>query len=266
MKFKLLTIATLGAFLSNQAVAESLWPILETTTCSPVMTLSLGPAWTAGAETETFYLQPDIAKTYKVNRTPRSFGTGELFLGWQVPIKPSLLGQVGIAVAGGLDAPLAGNIWEDADSAFNNYTYKYKVNHGHVALKAKLLTDTNTLVQPYISGSVGAGINKSSNFSISPLIFQEVPAPLFTTGTSRALAYTLGIGIQTSYDTHWQAGVGYEFANWGHMNLGRANGQTMSTGLMSDHLYTHELQFSLTYVFLDEDTRSNARDYREYSK
>ena len=255
MKINTLIVASLSAVLTNQAMAQSLWPIMETTSCSPFMTLSLGPTLTGGAESESFYLQPDIAKTYKVNRKPYAFGSGELFLGMQIPIMPNFLSQVGIAVAGGLEAPLAGNIWEDEDPEFNNYTYKYKVNHAHIAVKAKISTDTNTIIQPYVSGSIGTGVNKSHSFTISPIIFEEVPAPNFTAGRDSGMVYTAGLGIQSSYNENWQVGIGYEFADWGNLQLGRAPGQTENQGLGSNHLYTHELQLSITYVFVNRATR-----------
>lgn len=255
MKVNTLIMASLSAMLSSQAIAQSLWPIMETKNCSPFMTLSLGPTFTGGAESESFYLQPDVAKTYKVNRKVHAFGSGELFLGMQIPITPNFLSQVGVAVAGGLEAPLAGNIWEDQDPDFNNYTYKYKVNHGHLALKAKISTDTNTVVQPYVSGSIGVGVNKSHGFSISPIIYEEVPAPNFTSANDSGMVYTAGLGVQTSYNENWQVGLGYEFADWGNLELGRAPGQTRNTGLGANHLYTHELQFSITYVFVSRATR-----------
>lgn len=255
MTSKTIIAASLTAVLSHQAMAQSLWPIMETTSCSPFVTLSLGPTFTAGAESESFYLQSDIAKTYKVNRNPNLFGSGEAFFGMQIPIMPNFLGQFGVAVAGGLEAPLKGNIWEDQDPDFNNYTYKYTVNHAHVAVKAKISTDTNTVIQPYVSGSIGTGINRSHRFSISPIIFEEVPAPNFTSDKDSGMVYTAGLGIQTSYNENWQAGIGYEFADWGNLRLGRAPGQTLNSGLGSNHLYTHELQFSITYVFVSRATR-----------
>jgi hypothetical protein len=41
-------------------------------------------------------------------------------------------------------------------------------------------------------------------------------------------------------------GDGYEFADWGQSQLGRASGQTLSPGLSLNHLYTHGVLFNLT--------------------
>ena len=48
---------------------------------------------------------------------------------------------MGIAGAFTSQAGLSGQIWDDADPTFNNYIYGYHVQHGHVALKAKVFKD-----------------------------------------------------------------------------------------------------------------------------
>ena len=108
--------------------------------------------------------------------------------------------------------------------------------------------DFNQMVQPYVSGSLGVGFNRAHDFTITPKIFEEVPAPNFTDNRTTAFTYTLGIGVQKALTTNWQAGIGYEFANWGKSQLGRAPGQTLNSGLHLSHLYTNQLQFSLSYV------------------
>jgi opacity protein-like surface antigen len=257
MKIRTSAILPLFCLLSAATHAESLWPITETTQSSPLLTLSLGPAETQGNRSQTFFLQPELEKRYKMKRTPQTFGLGEIFLGWQMPMMKYLLGQVGVAVEGGVEAPIKGDIWEDADPDFNNFTFKYKVNHAHVALKGKLLTDTVTIVQPYVSGSIGYGINRSHGFSIKSKICEEIPAPNFTVRDENGFAYTFGFGIQTSYSDNWQAGIGYEMADWGKTGLGRAPGQTMNRGLNDHHLYTQQVLLSLSYVFTSYPSRND---------
>jgi opacity protein-like surface antigen len=213
-----------------------------------VITLSGGPAWSKNNTSQTFYLQPDIEKTYAAKSTTSTIGTGELFLGLQRPINHRVEGQLGIALAGGGNVNFNGNVWEDADPNFNNYTYAYRLNHMHVALKGKLIGVTETSIRPYVSASLGAGFNHAYKFSINPKIFPEVPAPAFGNNTESAFTYTLGLGIQKIIDTHWQAGVGYEFADWGQYRLARAPGQTLNGGLSLNHLYINELLFNVTYV------------------
>ncbi len=80
------------------------------------------------------------------------------------------------------------------------------------------------------------------------LLFEALPNSNFTNHTKTAFTYTLGAGVQKALNDHWQAGVGYEFADWGKSELGRALGQTMNSGLTLNHLYTNAVLLNLTYV------------------
>lgn len=213
-----------------------------------VVTLSIGPAWSAVDETQTFYLQEDTQKSYIALRKNKTLFDGEFFFGWQHMINSKFTGQFGLAVAGAGNVRFNGDIWEDADPDFNNYYYSYKVNHAHIAAKSKLLGQSNYFAIPYISGSLGVGFNRARDFSITSKIWEEIPAPPFTDNSTTTLVYTLGIGLQKEINGHLQAGIGYEFSDWGKSNLGAAPGQTLNTGLRLNHLYTNELQFSLSYV------------------
>ncbi len=166
----------------------------------------------------------------------------------QGPISSSWLGQLGIALATTTSTKLRGDIWEDADPDFNNFSYKYKINHTYLALKGKAIAAAVHLVQPYVSASIGVGFNNPFGFQITPKIEEEVPAPPFASHTTTALSYTVGTGIQKCFDRHWSAGFGYEFANWGKNNLGRAPGQTLNTGLALKSFYTNTVLVNLTYV------------------
>lgn len=217
--------------------------------------LSGGPTWVTGNQGQTFNLQPDVKKTYTAdNNRSEYFPTGEIFIGWQMPlvvpmVKQSILSQLGIVVAAAGNAKLTGDILEDADPEFNNFNYQYKVNHTHVAIQGRLIgSNCGCILEPYISGSVGVGFNHAYNFSIHPKIVEEVPAPPFNSNTTTTFIYTLGVGLQTSFNTHLQAAVGYEFADWGKTQLARANGQTQNQGITQSHLYAHQLQLSLFYI------------------
>ncbi|HHS9463875.1 TPA: outer membrane protein, partial [Legionella anisa] len=77
---------------------------------------------------------------------------------------------------------------------------------------------------------------------------EALPNPDFADHTKTAFTYTLGAGVQKALNDHWQIGAGYEFADWGKSELGRAFGQTMNSGLALNHLYTNGVLFNLTYV------------------
>lgn len=59
---------------------------------------------------------------------------------------------------------------------------------------------------------------------------------------------SLGVGLQKAIMTHLQAAVGYEFSDWGQNQLGRAAGQTMNQGLSANHMYAQQVQCSLFYI------------------
>ena len=214
---------------------------------SRVATVSVGPAWSSPGKTQTFFLMPDIEKTYVPTNGTSVIGDGELFLGMERSFRAMMRGQLGIAIAGATNVGLSGDIWEDANPNFNNYTYDYNVNHAHVALKAKLIKELEYSFEPYLSGSVGVGFNHAYDFTITPKIYEEVAPPLFQSNTTTAFSYTAGVGLQRRMNPNWIVGLGYEFADWGKSRLAAAPGQTVGSGLALNHLYTNELQLSLTY-------------------
>lgn len=214
-----------------------------------VINLSLGSAWSMTPPTQTFYLQPDIQKTYQSSASPSAFFDVELFLGYQKRIAPLFVGQFGLEIAGTTKTTLPGDIWEDADPTFNNYNYSYTVNHARLALKGRLLADKVKWVSPYASASAGLGFNQASGFTIMPKIYQEVAAPAFNDQWSTTFSYTLGIGLEKRFNKQWQVGLGYEFADFGKSQLARAPGQTLNEGLTAEHLYVNALLLSASYVY-----------------
>lgn len=213
-----------------------------------VGTISTGPVWEGAGQTQTFYLAPNILKTYAAEHTTHALFDGEVFAGIQKELPKAFLGQIGLAVAATSNANLSGNIWDDADSTFNNYRYSYQVQHTHIAVKGKFLADRGYWVMPWVSASLGVGFNAAHDFQNTPLISEAVTMTNFASGTQTSFTYTLGAGVQKVLNSHWQAGIGYEFADWGQSQLSRASGQTLNSGLSLNHLYTNGVLFNLTYV------------------
>lgn len=215
-----------------------------------VTTFSVGPAWYSAGETQTFYLQPDVVNTYAAMPQSHVLASGELALSMQRALSPKILGQLGLAIAASSRATLQGEVWQTADSNFNNFTYKYYTSHTHVAVKGKILsTFFSQSWTPYLDASVGVGRNHAFNYSDIPTIFEAVPAPAFNDHRQTAFTYTLGVGMQAMLTAHWALGLGYEFADWGSSGLSRASGQTLNTGIALSHLYTNQLQLNLSYYF-----------------
>ncbi len=213
-----------------------------------VVALSLGPVWEDAGDKQTLYLAPDLEKTYTADNNTQALFDGELFLGLQRELSQSLVGQLGFAVAATSSAELSGNIWDDADPTFNNYTYNYQIQHAHLAMKGKLLIDRGYWVIPWVSASIGVGFNHAYDFNNTPVIFEALAMPDFSSNTETSFTYTLSAGLQKILNQHVQVGVAYEFADWGQSQLGKALGQTSASGLSLDHLYTNGIMFNLTYL------------------
>ena len=202
---------------------------------------------TAG-EIQAFFLAPEIEKTYSARKSTDALASDELFVGLQKSLTSQWLWQLGLAAATTGNAKLQGVIWDDADPQFANYSYLYKVRNTRVAVKGKLLLDKGYWLMPWVSASLGAGFNRAHDFTNTPLIFEVLPNNNIEDHIKTAFTYTLGAGVQKSISEHWQFGVGYEFADWGKSELGRASGQTLNTGLTLNHLYTNGVLFNLTYI------------------
>lgn len=248
MKYRLfLSIAAAGV-LGSTAFAGTMGSVIPSKDWTWVGSVSAGPVWARGGETQTFYLAPEIEKTYAARISTNALASGELFLGIQKLLGSQWLGQLGLAAATTGNAKLQGVIWDDADPEFNNHSYQYKIRNSRIAVKGKLLLDKGYWLMPWVSASLGVGFNRAHDFTNTPLIFEALPNPNFKNHTKTAFTYTLGAGVQKSISEHWQLGVGYEFADWGKSELGRASGQTLNEGLKLNHLYTNGVVLNLTYV------------------
>jgi opacity protein-like surface antigen len=243
----LLCIISVGC-LADNAIAGTMGPVVQPSKINWVGTFSIGPTWASPGSQQTLSLTPQIEKTYTANKPNNTLADGEVFLGIQRDLPYDLFAHVGIAGALTSPATICGNIWDDADPTFNNYTYDYRVQHGHIALKAKVFKETSYTVLPWVSGSIGLGFNRAYGFNNTALIPEAIPQNNFGNNTQPAFTYTVGAGLQKSITEHWQAGVGYEFADWGQSHLNQALGQTQGTGLSLNHVYTNGLMFNLTYI------------------
>lgn len=242
-----LWLLSLG-FVSTTALAGAMGMTLPDASMRPLMTVNLGPVWSNNGTTQTLLLKPGIEKTYAAAKKTEALGYGEVFIGWQRPLYASIFGQLGLALAVSSNAKLSGNVWENANPNFNAFSYQYKVNYSVLALKGKLLTNSIYGVQPYLSGGLGVSMNRAHDFTLKSKQVQKLPRFVFTPHTTTGFSYTLGLGLQAAITSHWQVGLGYEFADRGKFNLTRATNQTLGTGLELNHLYVHQLQLSLSYL------------------
>lgn len=140
MKYIHIVSIAVSIFSCTQSIAGSMGSIdAPTQDWRWIGSVSIGPIWEDAGQTQTFYLAPNIIKTYAAAKPSHVLADGEVFVGIQKELPKAFLGQLGLAVAVTSNAKLSGNIWDDADSTFNNYSYGYQIQHTQVAVKGALL-------------------------------------------------------------------------------------------------------------------------------
>jgi len=240
-------VMLLAALSSTTAIAGTMGSDLEAGR-EWVLQLSLGPVWADAGKKQDMFLAPDIAKGYMADNKFNSLFNGEIFAGQQKTFSDSVKGQLGLAFAATGNAHLQGNIWDDADPEFDNYRYSYKVRSTRLMIKGVAIFDNNGFLAPFVSAGAGVSFNRAHTFDNTPLIFEAVPNANFTNNTKSSFSYALAAGVQKTFQTRWQAGLRYEFSDWGKSELGIAPGQSQGTGLRLNHLYTNGVLFHLTYI------------------
>ena len=212
-----------------------------------VATLSAGPTWQSNQHNKTINLLPGITKTYTVDKSAINRTNNQLFLGINKPLTSQLQSHLGLEIALS-QTKITGEIWDEANPAFNNYDYYYLINHSHLNIKGKLLANFNWPVQPWISAGMGLGFNRSSEFNNTPSIFGAVTMPNFSSKTVTAFTYNLGLGAQYILNKNWQVGMSYEFADWGKSKLGSIDGIAINQSLSRAHNYSNSFLLNITYL------------------
>lgn len=239
-------VMALGFFCSS-AFAGGVGELPEATTGGWFSQLSVGAAWANAGEDQQFFLNPGVEKRYVAHKEDNSLAVGEIFIGKNIPTNNYGTFQLGIAAATTGNADLQGNIWDDANPLFNNHRYHYKVRSSRVAVKGRLAFENRFFVDPFVSASLGVGFNEAYDFTNTPLIPQAQPNRNFTDNTKTSFAYTLAIGVSKKITGNFEAGLRYEFADWGKSALGRAPGQTLNDGLALSHVRTNGVLFHIGY-------------------
>ena len=213
-----------------------------------VYTLSIGPGFPINDQSnQTLRIESDLEKTYTAGQYHRVPFQGEIFAGWQKTLPRKLIGQVGVAVGASSNVNITGNIWEDANANFNNFSYGYLLSHQQVMIQGGVWASYWPII-PYVRAGVGAGFNKAHNYLISPIITEEVAAPAFNAKRTSALTYMVGAGLQKAINTHWQASLGYAFSDWGKSQFNKATGETLDNAPSMSHYYVNSLVFQLSYL------------------
>ncbi|MGL6029728.1 MAG: outer membrane protein [Legionella sp.] len=213
---------------------------------NPIITVNAGASWASPGQNQYLYpFSPPNNYYYSHDSHSSAMATGGVFFGLQRFVYPGVIGQLGLGAAGVTDADVSGML--SVNSVPDVGSYSYKVNHARVELKGKLIATCYQTLQPFVSGSVGVGFNQSHDYQptfIPGLAYK----PWFETNSTVAFAYTVGLGVQTMLDAHWQVGAGYEFADLGKSYLGSSDA-LLSQGQGLTHFYTNSAVFSLSYLF-----------------
>lgn len=215
----------------------------------PAVTFSLGAAWIPSIKMQTIEVQPSLLQSYVPTSSSKTNTSASLFAGFQRSLNERVIMDLGVSAAVLSTLRIQGDIWQDADPDFNNLIYSYKANYSYLALKSKLTANVSQVAQPYISGSIGVGFNRSDYFTNQSKLFQVLPDPEFQRHTKNSMVVSLGAGIQKTITEHCSISLGYEWTNWGsNYLLSPANQVPLQTTLGSNHLYTNQLQIGLGIV------------------
>ena len=214
------------------------------------ISMSAGPNWTSLGSSQTIALEPDVINTYvsENNSHTNLLVNGEIFLGVQKQFFQRIHSQFGVAFYISNPAELNGDIQIDGNPNFQNYTYQYQINHEHIAFKSKWIFEQSLNINPYVSGSVGVGFNRSYGYSSTPLIFPSVSLPSFQSNTQVALSYSGGVGFERALNKNLTIALGYQLVSWGASHLGPLSGQTSNQGLSLNNIYTQGLEFNINYL------------------
>ncbi len=219
---------------------------------SGFMSLSIFGGASTNGKSKTFYLQPDVQNSYQPSSSTPVVGGAEIFVGQQNWLNIGYLSdyyfQFGVALAAMGGEKREGDIWEFANQEYDNFTYSYGITSFRALLKGKLILEVSDCSQVFAFLGVGASHNSTNNFRIKPKIFSEVVPPSFESQSTTQFTYAAGVGMEYALSQNHVIGIGYEFADWGKSKLDRARGQTLSSGLQIDHLYTNTLSLILSFV------------------
>lgn len=215
---------------------------------SYIVSLSAGAAWVQTGQQQTIVLQPAVKKTFTVSNKTQTVAAGELFVGIEHLIAPSMAGQLGLAIGGMDTIEPQGNVWEGGDPQLNDVSYQYKVRSLRGLVKGKLIWDANSVFNPYVFVGLGLGYNTASSWRLTASGGEVVSFPLFANASTTSFAYSFGAGIQTVVSPNLRFGVGYEFADVGQTQLDRAPEQTINSGVRNHKIQSNALQCTVSFV------------------
>jgi opacity protein-like surface antigen len=174
---------------------------------------------------------------------------GGVFVGAEMMLPQNWAWQLGLSYFQNNDFTENGNVYQFADPAYNNLTYRYQIQSRRLALETKLSHACHQIWHPYLTASVGEAFNKATSYTEFPITSADVPmTQSFADHSTSSFTYTVGFGVDVDMTDHVRLGAGYRFMDLGNASLGVSSLQTGNNTLSNSHLYTNEVLAQLSLV------------------
>lgn len=208
--------------------------------------ITLGAEFSRTGHAQTLSLLPPFLNHYASKTSYQSSGLLGLGLGMERGLAEQLSWQLGLSGYFNTEVRSKGHVWQFALPEFDNFIYDYRIQSKRLMASGKLLGTVKQTLHPYLSGELGAGFNRTSSYTETPLIIEAVPMTPFSNRTQTSFAWGVGGGVDVDINAGLRLGLGYQFADLGKASLGRSPAQLTQQTLRLPHLYSQEVRFQLT--------------------
>jgi opacity protein-like surface antigen len=214
----------------------------------PVVSVGIGADDTNLSLNKTITILAPFQNTYYENNSDTQTA-GTLFVGAEMPLVANIAWQLGVAYNQSTDFVPYGSIDQFANPLFDNLTFNFNIRSQRYLLQSKLLYTFSGYFHPYLIGSVGESVNRSSGYSETGVTSADVGMQLvFANKTYHTFTYAAGLGLDIDVGPHMRFGVGYSYMNLGRAGLGVSPLQDSTDTLKFKNMDTNELQMQLSYI------------------
>jgi len=158
--------------------------------------------------------------------------------------------QIGISYHDITKMGVNGSLEQGISPPFTPFNYNYSINSSQLLVEAKLLHQWNKLFYPYLTGGIGAGFNKATNYSTNVPNYLTL-TPYYSDKSSTSLSYSVGLGINFLKFQPIAIGLGYRFSDLGQVKLGNGHlrNRLITSQLGQSHLYLNTFLIELNCYF-----------------
>lgn len=220
----------------------------------PIITIGAGGISSSKlARSQSFQIVNPIVDSfyyYTPNQGTQTNGILDGFIGfeWRLGTKAGLMLQGGLGYDQAASFTVKGSLIQGADvGSEDKFTYQYNVILRQLLLEGKLLASFASYYHPYLFAGVGAAFDSASNFSTNVPYYLTLTRA-YSSNNSTEFSYSVGFGIDMDLDAIFRIGIGYRFADYGNISLGKAVIDTtpVSGTLSQSNVYTNEILAQLT--------------------